>query len=145
MRLERQVAVRHAVGTSADRRYEARVVAKVACCRLLTVVLLAPLVLITVAMFGPRTSCHRVTRVDTASMLVRKYAYEAFPQWAQIHHEEACPNTVDELSVFVDGDPRDPWGTELELRCGAGIRGAYVRSAGPDRTFDTADDITSND
>lgn len=143
MMLERQVEVRHAVGTSIERRHDARVAVKLAVCRALTAVLCAPLVLLALASLPP-SSCKRVSRADAAGMLVRKYAFEAFPQWAAVNHVQACPQTIDELTPFASNKARDPWGTTLELRCGHGIR-SYVRSAGPDLTFDTDDDISSND
>jgi len=139
MKLERQVAVRHDVGTSAERRRNARVTAQVAVWRAFAAAMFTPLVIL--AFSVPTTSLADETRA-----LVRGYAFEAFPQWATAHHADTCPRSIDELSPFVRRDhARDPWGTELELRCGNGIRGAYVRSAGPDRTFETTDDITSND
>ena len=79
--------------------------------------------------------------------VVKAYAFEAFPQWAIVHHEERCPQSIRDLAEYVGRNnlTRDSWGTELDLRCGDGIRGALVRSAGPDGRFDTLDDISSND
>jgi len=79
-------------------------------------------------------------------MTVKMLAFEAFPQWAQANHEELCPRSIDDLLEFSSRDNAlDPWGTKLDLRCGPGYRGAYVRSAGPDGRFETVDDISSND
>jgi len=140
MKLERQVAVRHEVGTSAERRHHARVTAQVAIWRACAAAMFTPMVIIA---FG-LSSTPSIS--DETRSLVRRYSFEAFPQWATAHHEDTCPRSIDELSPFVRRDhARDPWGTALELRCGNGMRGAYVRSAGPDRTFETTDDITSND
>jgi hypothetical protein len=83
---------------------------------------------------------------DITTELVKRYAFEAFPLWAMEHQNRACPDAIEELSPFI---PRvhalDDWGNPLELRCGNGYRGAYVRSAGADGRFETSDDITSND
>lgn len=140
MRLERQVPVRGVVGTSADRRHELRIAAQVTVMRTaLVAMLLAPVAFI-LESEEPRPS------TAITSEIVKRYAFEAFPLWAMEHQNRACPDSLDELSPFI---PRshtlDDWGTPLELRCGNGYRGAYVRSAGADGRFGTADDITSND
>jgi hypothetical protein len=137
MRLECAIAVRHPIGTSDVRR---RRLAHGALWYLIAGLLCAPLVTLGLAGTDAPDAV-----ADNTRILVRLYAFEAFPQWALVHHEEACPQTIDELSPFVNDAARDSWGTALELRCGGGIRGAYVRSAGPDRRFETGDDITSND
>jgi hypothetical protein len=140
VKLERAVAVRHVVGTSAERRRHARVAAQVALWRMFAAALSIPIAMLA----WSASSAGTIT--DETRALVRTYSFEAFPQWAQIHHEEACPKTIEDLSPIVARDRAiDPWGTPLELRCGSGIRFAYVRSAGPDRRFDTTDDISSND
>ena len=143
MRLERQLTVRHAVGTSAERRHNARVAAQVTLWRLFVVFLSVPLVIFVV---DKATWNHFPTSdVDESSFLVQRYAYEAFPQWASANQWAACPQTIDELAPFTyNRAPVDAWGTKLEMRCSTGTR-IYVRSAGPDLRFDTADDITSND
>jgi hypothetical protein len=38
----------------------------------------------------------------------------------------------------------DPWGTPYQLICGADYGPLSVRSAGADRAFETADDLSSN-
>jgi hypothetical protein len=56
-----------------------------------------------------------------------------------------CAPTLDALVTggYLDRhDVRDPWGSELRLLCTyAHDRGDEVVSAGPDKEFDTADDI----
>lgn len=140
MKLARQVAVRHPVGTAAERRRHARAAVRVSISRALAAAMCMPIVVLASGTSpGP-------SAVDETRTLVRVYAFEAFPQWALAHHEEACPRAIAELSAVAGRmHARDAWGTELELRCGNGVRGAFVRSAGPDRRFETADDITSND
>ncbi|MDQ3335391.1 MAG: hypothetical protein M4D80_09520 [Myxococcota bacterium] len=139
MKLERQVAIRGACGTSADRRHNARVATQVV---LLRAALLASLCIPAVMLFREEPPTHR----DVTAELVKRYAFEAFPVWAMDHQERACPASLDDLSPFMQRPQTfDEWGTALELRCGAYYRGAYVRSAGPDRRFNTVDDITSND
>ena len=140
MRLERQVPIRGVVGTSAERRRHLRLAAQVTLLRaMLLGSLFAP------AVFALAEDQPRSSR-DITAALVKRYAFEAFPQWAMDHQNRACPDAIDELSPFI---PRahalDDWGNPLELRCGNGYRGAYVRSAGADGRFETLDDITSND
>ena len=78
---------------------------------------------------------------------VRGYAFEAFPSWAASHPDRACPDRLLQLNVY---DPSlhavDPWGTPYQFLCGEqhGVSGARVRSAGPDRVFDTPDDLASH-
>lgn len=73
------------------------------------------------------------------------YAYEAFPAWVATNPDRTCPRHLLELNYF---DPElhavDPWGTPYQLICGAQYgSGLSMRSAGPDRAFDTADDLSS--
>ena len=138
MTLERQVAVRHEIGTSADRRHNARVLAQVTLWRMIAITLLTlPLVAIVVT--------ERMYRCENRTPLeVKSYAFEAFPQWAAAHPWIACPDSIDELSQYTRAHLVDQWGMKLEMRCTPHTR-LYVRSAGPDARFDTADDVTSND
>ena len=143
MILERQVAVRHVVGSSAERRHNARVTAQVVVWRSVIVAILSVPLVAFVAGRIP-DGCPG-SYSDSSKALVQVYAFEAFPQWATANQWTACPQTIDELSPFVHDQPAvDAWGTKLEMRCVPGTR-LYVRSAGDDRIFDTADDITSND
>jgi hypothetical protein len=137
-RLERQVFVRHHVGSSVDRRSAVRITAQLTLWRLVAAALFTPLVILVLAERTYESNPGTRTAVDA-------YAFEAFPQWATVNHEEACPRSIHDLTAYVATNPHDEWGTELELHCGNGIRGALVRSAGPDRRFGSADDISSND
>ena len=74
-----------------------------------------------------------------------RYAFEAFPAWAASDPERECPRHLLELNRF---DPTlhavDPWGTPYQFVCGRQYQvGLSTRSAGPDRAFDTADDLSS--
>ena len=58
--------------------------------------------------------------------------------------EQRCPATLNDLVATRAIDRRavkDVWGTPIAYRCSD--RGTRVRSAGRDKTFDTADDIDS--
>jgi hypothetical protein len=66
-----------------------------------------------------------------------------------ISHGHPVPETrgrasIDDVSFYVDGDSRDPWKTRMETICRPD-GGFGVVSAGPDGSFDTADDIHSWD
>lgn len=56
-----------------------------------------------------------------------------------------CPKDVKKLQkkVFPATNPKDPWGTNYSLSCPS-PGSALVRSAGPDRRFNTDDDIRSD-
>lgn len=54
--------------------------------------------------------------------------------------ESGCPSMADLEKKYLSGDPRDPWGTDYRIECGDPD---VVRSAGPDRLWDTEDDLTS--
>jgi hypothetical protein len=140
MSLVRQVPVRGSVGTSAERRRHVRLAAQVTVVRVaLLGSLFAPAVY-AMTEDEPRPSA------DITTEIVRRYAFEAFPLWAMDHQNRACPDSLAELSPFISRTHAlDDWGNPLELRCGNGYRGAYIRSAGADGRFETADDITSND
>lgn len=86
--------------------------------------------------------------VEDVSVQVRKLAFEGYPQWSVAHPSEDCPTSLAVLlEYFEDMTTRDPWGTELRMHCGPalppGVQGIGVQSAGPDRKFDSADDVKS--
>jgi hypothetical protein len=80
---------------------------------------------------------------DSQKELVRKLAFEGFPQWAEQHPGAPCPDSLDEVAAELGRrDARDAWGRELILVCGdAG--GIGVASPGPDGIPFTKDDIQS--
>lgn len=69
------------------------------------------------------------------------YAFETFPQWVAANPARACPQHLLELNFY---DPSlhavDPWGRPYQFACTPRL---WARSAGPDRMFDTSDDLTS--
>lgn len=90
------------------------------------------------------------SRTEIAAVTVKKYAFEAFPQWAAAHPDRACPERLADLDEYMSGSPtKDPWGRGYRMRCGAnlpaGAKGLGVVSAGEDGKLDTADDIKSWD
>jgi len=112
-------------------------------------IVLAILALVMGLLVGPRVlaALDRAKR-STAAIAVKKYADEAYPQWAAAHPDRACPETLDELSPFMNSkDTRDPWGQTYRMYCGAklpaGAAGLAVSSLGPDGTDQTDDDIKS--
>lgn len=77
-------------------------------------------------------------------------AFEGYPQWSVAHPDDQCPASLAALLEYFERmTTRDPWGTELRMYCGPslppGVKGFGVRSAGPDRTYDTPDDVESWD
>jgi hypothetical protein len=90
-----------------------------------------------VALAIAREQAHDVGRA------VRVFGYE----------RHALPDTLARLversdildDVFLAHEATDPWGTALRYRItGGGLRGFEVRSAGPDRRFDTGDDVVES-
>lgn len=144
MRLERQVPVCHVAGSSAYRRRAALVTTQVLLWRTLAIGFSAFVIM---SMFEPRRMhvCSFGAKGEKTVAIVKKFAFEAFPQWAAVHHMDSCPASLNELRQHANRAlPIDAWGNQLEMKCGPWIRGIYVRSAGEDGRFDTADDITSN-
>lgn len=62
------------------------------------------------------------------------------------HDDQDCP-TPEQLSsdglLSHRSNIEDPWGTPYRIQCEPSY--AIARSAGPDRTFDTGDDVRSDD
>ena len=94
------------------------------------------------ALLGPG-SCHvRIPHLKTARYLAAETASAV--QLFRIV-ENHCP-TRDALVSRNYVDAReliDPWGTSITFHCTPGGN-VIVRSAGPDRLFDTPDDITND-
>ena len=94
----------------------------------------------------------RLARPDTSNsdeteVMVKQYAFEAYPQWAVAHPDKACPDSIDELAEYTTSPPLDSWGHALVAQCGAalpaGAKGIAIHSLGPDGVDGTADDIRS--
>ena len=88
--------------------------------------------------------------VNDVKVMAKKYAYEAYGQWTQVHPGTQCPANIEDLSEFMNSsDTRDRWGNKLQLLCGAGApagvtKGAVgILSLGPDGEKGTDDDIKS--
>ena len=87
-------------------------------------------------------------KIDLAQLAAKKYAFEAYPQWAARHPEKECPAQLAELNEFTNAtDTKDPWGNDFKMGCGssvpAGAKVFGVWSLGPDGKDGTADDIKS--
>ena len=75
------------------------------------------------------------------------YAFEAFPAWLVTNPHRECPDRLIEVNRHLPAlHAVDPWGTPYQFLCGAqhGVGGLHARSAGPDRMFDTTDDLASH-
>ncbi len=89
------------------------------------------------------------SKEDTAGLMVKDYAYDAYTQWAGSHLTKACPDALSDLNEYVNAkDTLDPWGKNYKMYCGsslpAGVKGGIaVISMGPDGKEGTEDDIKS--
>jgi hypothetical protein len=98
---------------------------------------------------GPRSrpACFGATTGDLANMTVKKYAYEAYPQWRASHPLETCPPTLLDLNRYMNStNDVDPWGSHYRMFCGLNEHGKQrivVQSFGEDALAYTADDIWS--
>lgn len=96
------------------------------------------------------TNTFAESKLDTASLTVKKYAYEAYPSWAIAHPDTSCPDRLEDLNEYMNTkDTKDPWGGNYRMMCGpnlpAGARGLAVMSPGEDGKEGTADDVKSWD
>jgi hypothetical protein len=91
-----------------------------------------------------RASDDGPARVGQARDRAELLATVAFAQWLMSHPGETCPGSIDDVSLYVGADSRDPWKSRMETICRTD-GGFGVVSAGPDGSFDTADDIHSWD
>jgi len=132
--LQRQVPIRHAIGTSAERRSDARLVG------ICFAVALAALIACWISSRIP----NGVGGGSSPRFEVQAYAFEAFPAWAAAHPWLQCPQSIDDLSPYTTAHLVDVWGMKLAMECTSPSQ-LVVRSAGPDTRFDTPDDITSHD
>ena len=88
------------------------------------------------------------SKIERAKLTVKKYAFEAYPEWAAAHPDTACPAKIEALQKFLTkADTKDPWGHGYKMSCGKdlppGVRGLAVLSLGPDGKVGTRDDIKS--
>jgi general secretion pathway protein G len=114
-------------------------------------IVLAILALVMGLVVGPRVmKMFGESKVDIAKATVKKYAFEAYPSWAQSHPDKACPDKLEDLNEYMNNkDIKDPWGGQFKMQCGAnlppGAKGIGISSAGEDQKEGTGDDIHSWD
>lgn len=102
----------------------------------------AVLVTLDAALRPYRRCCFCGSKGDIAGSTVKKYAYEAYPTWVQLHPPAACPARLSELNEYMNNkDTRDPWGNDYRMSCDA--HGIRVHSVGEDAVDATADDVRS--
>jgi competence protein ComGC len=90
------------------------------------------------------SACSKLNKAqhDTASADVRMVR-SAAEMWT-FDHPNKCPTFAQlkaDRQVSESTKGTDPWGTDFRIRCDTS--GVTVTSAGPDKKFDTADDVTS--
>lgn len=112
-------------------------------------IVLAILALVMGLVVGPRVmKMFGESKVDIAQATVKKYAYEAYPSWAQSHPDKSCPDKLEDLNEYMNNkDIKDPWGGQYKMLCGqnlpAGAKGMAIMSAGEDQKEGTGDDVKS--
>src|SRR5262245_2515138 len=127
--------VRCALRRSEIRARRARLVRRV----LRWTTVLASVCMAVKVLVGRRVICcpHR-SKADTTKILLRKYAYEAYPAWSVHHPDQECPRSLRDLDDYMNSnDSGDSWGSPLWFRCDGGR--FQVMSAGEDRRFGTDD------
>lgn len=88
--------------------------------------------------------CFGGTKDDIAKATVKKYVYEAYPEWAIEHPDARCPSSLAELNQWMgQAIAFDPWGLPYLSTCD-GSGNVLVWSAGEDHRFGTDDDIRSD-
>lgn len=94
---------------------------------------------------GCNTDAKKAKEVRDA---LKKYAFEAYPEWTAAHPDKECPPSLADLDEYMKPPmPTDPWGTPIKMMCGKDVpkEAKYfaVMSFGPDKQEGTADDIKS--
>jgi hypothetical protein len=76
---------------------------------------------------------------------LRVYTYETYPSWLANNPDRRCPRHLLELNYYAPSlHAVDPWGSPYQFICGEQFGSMLLtRSAGPDRMFDTADDLST--
>ncbi|MBA2539659.1 MAG: hypothetical protein H0V17_08500 [Deltaproteobacteria bacterium] len=81
-------------------------------------------------------------KIEITKRFTDRLIQEIYPRWMLRNGDKRCPAKLGELIVLLDNEGNDdPWGKEYAMTCGE--TGIKIRSAGPDGTFETADDIVS--
>ena len=83
-------------------------------------IVLAILALVMGFLFGPRImEMFGEAKEGTASLMVNKYANEAYARWIQANSGQSCPDGLAALAKYTNNEEtKDPWGNELEMLCG---------------------------
>jgi general secretion pathway protein G len=112
-------------------------------------IVLAILALVMGLVVGPRVlAMFGESKGKIATATVKKYVFEAYPQWSMNNTGKQCPGQLTDLNTYMNNaDGKDPWGNPYKMLCGsnlpAGAKGMAVISAGEDGKEGTADDIKS--
>jgi hypothetical protein len=101
-------------------------------------------------LIGPAAmNCFCSSKEDVARATAKKYAYEAYVQWAQATGL-VCPAHLAQLNQYMNNKgTKDPWGVEYVMGCGPRVGpgdrpGIVVVSAGKDGRFGSEDDLGSD-
>jgi general secretion pathway protein G len=114
-------------------------------------IVLAILALVMGLVVGPRVmKMFFKSKNDVAHATAEKYAYEAYPSWAQAHPDKQCPAQLADLNEFMNNNSiNDPWGHPFKMLCGSnlppGAKGIAIYSDGEDGKEGTCDDVQSWD
>ncbi|MDQ3335390.1 MAG: hypothetical protein M4D80_09515 [Myxococcota bacterium] len=83
--------------------------------------------------------------IALANHELHAYAFETYPSWVAANPDRECPRHLLELNHYAPTlHAVDPWGSPYQLICGKQYgRVLSMRSAGPDRLFDTTDDLST--
>jgi general secretion pathway protein G len=68
------------------------------------------------------------SKVSTAKIQMRKFAYEAYPQWVTQHagKRPPCPDQITDLTPFMNNDDvNDPWGNPYLAKCEPSPKGGF--------------------
>jgi general secretion pathway protein G len=112
-------------------------------------IVLAIIALVMGFLVGPKVlNMFQESKVDTARLVVKQIADEAYTHWA-MNNQKQCPDSLADLKKYMNKkDTKDPWGNELIMLCGenapeGSTTGFAVLSVGKDGKKDTDDDIKS--
>ncbi len=114
-------------------------------------IVLAILALVMGFLVGPRVfKALSSSKSEVAKNMVKKFAFEAYPEWSMKPSKSgACPTLADLTEFMNSKDVKDPWGEEYVVKCGGDLPAGVtpgsiaVYSKGPDSKDGTGDDIKS--
>ena len=62
------------------------------------------------------------SKVDITRLKAEKYAKEAYPSWAASHPDRECPDQLEDLNEYMNGnDTNDSWGHPFRMMCGSSL------------------------